>query len=430
MDFVVIASTVGTAKHQQKLYDGLSASLSDAERTVDAITQALVEANLAALPALRDQLLASKNAVNLIALRRSTPFAPEGGFPPTPEELTAAGFPPNADDAVLGTLAENIVNKVEEITTFVRSINPLALNDTVGAQLLFLNTQLQNLIVQLEALNPTVNGITAHSGRLNVLLADVLPSYLHTVVDKINESLKAHGLVAWNMESADETRFAMGYGGTAMTPAEFYANVQPAFFGLIDLMGSTSLQLELVKMLYGEVFKYLENAMITLIANDLLEDFLNNMTLEGIITGASLSFHFFSVPGSSIEGNIVNPIPSRNDVFLVGPNAVDAVRDLLTSLNPSEIEDIDDVWDYFEGIADAIKSAGEAFEEAYQVPDDVLYGCVLSGDSRCRTAYYNDGFQSVYECSGWFCLPAPVLVLVHNLDKGTWAWGLFNFYPE
>jgi hypothetical protein len=213
-----------------------------------------------------------------------------------------------------------------------------------------------------------------------------------------------------------------------LTPDEFYSTIRPAFFGLIDLMMGQSIQGQLINILYGDVFRHLENMTIILVANDLLGAFINNGTLDGIITGASLSFHIFNAADSVIEGTVINPIASRNDVFLVGPNQVEAIRSLLEAFNPGEMEDLEDIWNFFEGIVDAIQGAGESYDEAYQPPDNVFMDfCILGGGSSCNVAVYGNGFGSVHTCSGFICLPAPVLVLVHNLDSGRWAWGLFDF---
>ena len=129
-----------------------------------------------------------------------------------------------------------------------------------------------------------------------------------------------------------------------------------------------------------------------------------------------------------IEGIAVNTIASRNDVLLIGPNQINAVQGLLTAFKPGEIKNLNDIYKYFDGIVNAVKAAGASYDEAHQIPNSIAYGCLWNDSSSCKEAVYDDGFNSVYKCSG-FCLPSPVIVMIHNLDTGQWAWNKFLFYP-
>lgn len=429
--FSVIAATSPT-NGQPGLYGNLSVRLTETSNAMNELATALNNGQLGAVQGILDRLRAARSAVNLNALQRSTPFAPEGGFPPTPAQLTARGFGPGPNDYNFDVVTNNLIYYVEQATIFINGINPLAMTDATGTTLAQLNTNIQTLLNQLKIYTPSLNGVVSSSGNLNKLLSDTIPTYQQALINKVEAALKAYGMAA-SAGSPQEMYAAMGVmsaeaeGGSHQSPEEFYGSITPAFFGLVDLMMGSSIQGQLINMMYGQAFTYLENTMILLAANSLLGVYVNNLTLEGIITGASLSFHIFNAPGSVIEGSAINPIPSRNDVLLVGPNQVAAVRGLLEAFKPGDMDNLDDVYNYFQGIVDAIQAAGESYDEAHQPPDDVVYGCILSDSGSCREAYYSNGFNSVYTCSGWFCPPAAVIVIIHNLDTGEWAWGLYNF---
>jgi hypothetical protein len=51
----------------------------------------------------------------------------------------------------------NLILKINEIISFTGTINPLNLTDATGIQLAQLNSELQTLVTQLGALNPSVN---------------------------------------------------------------------------------------------------------------------------------------------------------------------------------------------------------------------------------------------------------------------------------
>jgi hypothetical protein len=433
VDFVVIAPTGTPTSEQSGLYGNLSVQLGQTSTSIDNLATALANGQNGAIQGIFNTMKAARDAVNLVALQRSTAFAPEAGFPPTPAVLTARGFGPGPNDANFNAVANNLIAKLQELTAFVNSITAQNLSDATGTQMAQLNAQLQTLLTQFRTFAPTLNGVVSSSGYLNKLLADSIPVFQRAQVTMIERVLKGNGLIA-SATNPTEMYAALGVLGSERSPQpvpspeEYYANIQPAFFGLVDLMMGSSIQGQLINMMYGEAFRYLENAMITLAAESLLAQFINNATLDGIITGASLSIHIFYAPGSVIEGNAINPIASRNDVLLVGPNQVNAVRGLLEAFVPGDMDNLDDIYNYFEGIVDAIQGAGESYDEAHQPPDAVYpYSCILGGGDACSSASYNNGFGSVYTCSGWLCLPAPVIVIIHNLDTGEWAWGIYNF---
>ncbi len=123
----------------------------------------------------------------------------------------------------------------------------------------------------------------------------------------------------------------------------------------------------------------------------------------------------------------------RADVYLVGPNQVQAVQDLIGSLLPSDIENIMDGFEKVNEVKGAIEALGQSVAEAHQNPSETSIGtCLWSFDSGCVQLIYPDGFDSVYSCSGLLCLPSPVLVLVHDMDGigGHVFWsGVFSFMP-
>ncbi len=424
--FVVIATAPQAQRSQQGLYSGFSGNLGSMTQTLNALPDAVANGQLADIALLSDQLVVAKNGVNLRDMSYSRAFAPEGGFPPTPAQLSAKGYNPVPDDATLANVITQLITKVSEITAFINGLDPLNLTDAQKTQYDLLRSQLQSLINQLAALQPSVRGVVSAAPNINHLLANILPVNMHALIDMTNQALQDNGLVAM---SGNETPLSMLAGlQLPGAPAQAYTQTQPAFFGLVDLMLGNSLMGQLINTLYGDAFKHIENAMIILIGNDLLNSFLNNLHLEGIITGASLSFHIFHAPNSVIEGYNFNTNPVSNEVLLVGPDQINAARDIIDLLtNPPEINDLDDVWDLFEDVKEKVDAAGAAAETAFQTPSDVYYGCILDfGESAsCQELAYNDGFTSVF--TSGFNLPTPVLVLVHNLDTGTWAFDLFNF---
>lgn len=419
---------------QKALYGGLSTSVNSIAAAAEDLAEALESGDFATAQTALDSMRAARNTVDLTAMRRSTVFAPEGGFLPSTAELTAAGFPSTADDATLQIVINNIVATIEQTSAFYANLNPASATDdeAVMAQL---NDQLQSLVDQLDALNPTVHGWVAAKGLVNRLYAVSVPRHLHAVTDRYEDELVSAGLGIVDISTPDAFyRHMMNpltvTPGERLGPEEYYLQQQRAFFSLGGMSAAVNLQMKIIQNVYVPIMHDIARNIAILVANDLLNAYVNNMGSPDLITGGSLSFHIFNASNSVIEIAGVNPDdPTRADVFLVGSKAVAAVEGLLTALDPGEIEDLDDVWNYFEGIVDAINSSGEAFEEANQIASDIFPSCLFSSSSACVQLVYPSGFNSVVECSGFICFPQAVLVLVHNLDTGTWGYDVFSFSP-
>ncbi len=431
-DFLIYrpAATSG----QKALYGGLSTSMNGIAASAEALAESLATGDIAGVQSALDAMRSARNAVNRTAMRRSTVFAPEGGFLPTTAQLAANGYPQTADDATLQIVLNNIVVKLQETSAFYASLNATGPIDD-EARMNQLNAELQALLDQLNALNPSPNGWVEAAGLVNYLYAVVFPQHLYAVVDRFEAELVGSGIgVADAQTPADFYRQLADpqqlMAGQPMVPGAYYANRQPAFFSLAGMSVAVQIQMRIVTDVYGPILHDLARVAAILAIDGLLNQFVNNMNLPGIITGASLSFHVFNAGGSVIEVNGANrTLPERSDVFLVGSAAIAAVEGVFSALDPSSIEDLDDVWEFFEGVVDAMEAAGEAAETANQLPSSVFPSCILSSSSTCVELVYPAGFNSVITCSGFVCFPQPVLILVHNLDTGTWAFDLFNFTP-
>ncbi len=395
---------------------------------VAAIATALASGDTASIPALNAALQAAAAAVPVSGrngMERTTAVAPDRGFLPTTSFLTSRGFPETAGDVSFGNLLTQIDAKVVQITTFYANLNPASATDD-EATLNQLNGELTVLLDQLIAVNVTPHGVVKHAARLNVLLGQTIPRHLQALSGRVNTVLVAN-LLASNQATPTEFYAALAQtGGEQVLPATAYQRQQPAFFGLVGLMAGSNIQLSLVNKLYGKYLQEVTRMMILLGANSLLQNYLNSAGMEGIITGASLSFHIPNRAGSVIEGTGHNGVASRNDVFFVGPDAVAAVQGVLSSFNPSNVESLEDLYEFFDGIVSALQGAGEAYENAHRLPSRVNFGgCILDfGENpSCTQLDYDAGFPDVND--GF--VPSPVIILVHNLDTGTWSQGIFNF---
>ncbi|RYY52553.1 MAG: PASTA domain-containing protein [Chitinophagaceae bacterium] len=417
-------------------FSALSQAETSVEINVGRLTSELQAGNTAAIPAINNALKATRESINLDNYRRSTAVAADTGFLPSTAQLDAAGFTETVEDQLYGILLLKLKSKLEEITDFFNGLDPASPVDD-EARLQELNDQLADLQGQLVTLNVTVHGIIKYAPQINGLLAVTVPAHLHAVINRVDQTLVEQGLAINSL--GDPGHFYQGlgngelqlYSSAGPDPAAMYQSTQPVFFGILGLFSGMNTQMALVNWLYGDIMEEVTRSIILLAGHDLLQHYVNNTGMEGIITGASLSFHIYDRAGSVIEVSGINPTdPTRSDVYLVGSNAVAAVQGVIDRfLEAGEVESMDDLFCFFENIVDALESAGEAFNEANQIADSVATGCILDGGGNpsCAQLIYSSGFSSV--STGRF--PQPVIVLVHDMDAktGGWAFGIFNFLP-
>lgn len=425
VSFVVVEDAVESPMKAR--YAGLGESMVDVAGILEALAEAVDQGDAGAVAQLRADLVAARDGVDLASLENSSAFSPEGGFPPTPGALAAAGFPATPDDTALGGLLDQLNDEIAALIALIDSIDAADISDAEADALDAANQTLDDLATQLAALNVTVHGAVAAAPRINRLLAALIPRLLEA-----DATLASDAVVAGGFARAP-TRPGVFYASTGVgetqSPQQFYAARRPAIFSLAGLIATAGIRGRIINQVYGPAFKWLAHAAIILTLNDLLGEFLGAGGIEGLITGASLSIHVFNQSNSVLEAAGLSVELDRNNVFLVGPNQLNAVQGFLSSLVPGDIESVEDLIDFADGIANAIQNAGQQLENANQNPGRLSPGsCLFSFDPACVQLIYAAGFESVAPC-GFICFTSPVLIVAHNRD-GALVSGVFNFLEQ
>ncbi|MGB2714715.1 MAG: PASTA domain-containing protein [Vicinamibacterales bacterium] len=405
----------------------------------------------AARTALADALL-TVPVTGRQSIRRSTVLAPEVGFLPSLSQVTAAGYPLTPGDSAFGNLIGQINAKLIQITAFYNNLNP---DGTVGsgdsvAQLNTLNAELAALQAQLGSINVTPHGIVRYASQINALMSHTIPLHLHAVTNRlISVSLQypdpgAVPAGVARMEGTAKFFAALKGAPQVITPGAFYGRTQPAFFFLLGMFGGSSIQMQMIQKMYGEVMHEVDQMIGVLVAHGILSMFIST-GVGDLVSGASLSFHVPLRPGSTIEGYGFGTSPTDNETWFIGPQAFQAVEDLVkevkdafTNLHDSIEEcldaaaqgqaafcDTDAVDDFFGKIDGAISATQEAYDNAHTQPTAVTYGCILDDSSGCQSLVFGTGFPDVNTTR----FPSPVIVLHRNWIGGGWGLGIFNFIP-
>jgi hypothetical protein len=415
------------------LYSAMSKSLTSMNARLSDLVTALRTNDSASIAAARTALVGVRNGVNKTEYARSYPLALlEGRFPPTLSQIQAAGLGPVAADNTYRTTISGLNAKLQEITTFIAGIDPLNLTDAQGTQYNQYVADLNARLAQLRSLSPSPYGVVQAKLDLHALLGTTYPALVHAIVNKTEQALVANGLVA-SIGTADEQRFA-----GLVTPQAFYASTRPTFFGLIDLCLGNSLIGQLINTMYGPAIHYLENAMILLALEALGNQFSGPIGIGGIATGSSLSFHIFNAGGSFMEGTNFNPDPALNDVWLIGPDHIEAAREIIDLFRglpqaPSSWTDLAAVEEFFEQVWDKVQSAISAAQNAVEVggrtrqpPDSTFFVDFGIFCDNCRALVWDEGFNSVYSPGG-LNIPSPVLFIVRDQERGGFTFNLQSF---
>ncbi|MCK9537886.1 putative Ig domain-containing protein [Dokdonella sp.] len=376
--------------------------LGELKIAVDADDQGAIAAIDAQLGELRD-------AIQTDRLRGMRPVAPEGGVMPTPEIAAANGFPPGPDDAAYKGAALDVIVLLRELES--AAADP----GTPPSILRYLNQQLAQNVAAIGQLDVHDYGVLDSSVAMVSVVGTRLPLLTVQNIDRIRDALAGAGLVG------------RPGGGAA------HAGGGIAGFSFGAVLSSMSIQVDMMNDLYGSfIYQLIRNA-VTMAAGDLLQNFVNNTALTGLVTGSSIAIHVFELPNSVIEGYGFNTqLAEANHVLIIGPDLIEAVRDIITMDLPSaeDFKDLNDIEEKINDVIDLGGAANEAYNAANSSPDEVLRGCLFESHPACRQLVYSGGIGSVYTATGGFDLPAPVIIIVSNLGApGGMGVYVANFVP-
>lgn len=321
--------------------------------------------------------------------------AQEVGFFPALSALPAAGFPETADDRNwLNTLS--VANLQIQAATL--ALAELDANSAAAelAPLIALDEQLRLRAVRLADLAPTPFSAVSSNNQTAAMLALYMPRLVLAELDSFVRML----------ERPAQLRFAASLLGASL---------------------AGSLRSKIIDDLYGDAYDYVVNSGIVLGVAAALRLLIGPTQGMDVLTGASLSIHILHEPGSSLDGSF-NLIAEMNEVLMIRPDAVVAVRDLLATLNLEGTDNPKELMEKFQGIADAGNGVVAAFEEANSVPNRASSGSLLT-DADCVSISCDDGFTSVNEgCS--LNLPGPVIILVRDVADSRVHFTVAGFFGQ
>jgi hypothetical protein len=280
-------------------------------------------------------------------------------------------------------------------------------------------------------------------------MSHTMPLYLHAATNRlISVSLQypdpgAVPAGVARMQGATQFYAALKGAPGLTTPDAFYGRTRPAFFFLLSMFGGSSIQMQMIQKMYGEVMHEVDQMIGVLVAHAILSAFIPS-SVGDLVSGASLSFQIPGRGGSTIEGSGFGTSATDNETWFVGPEAFQAVETVVKDVKDAfeglqgNIEDcvaaaqgtglscdLDSVGDFFDKIDGILSALGAAYDNAHTQPSSVAYGCLLDDNGGCQSLVYNGGFPDVNTTR----FPSPVIVLHRNWLTQSWAIGIYNFIP-
>ncbi len=406
----------------QSIFVDLAARIEELDVLTRELSAAIEAGDQGAIGIIHTDLLALQAAIELEDLRVTSPFAPDGGFPPPLSELPPAGFDQSAADIAYVGAVQTLVDDLKPLELLLADLSPTTPGDD-DARLRDMNQQVAESIDRMSSLEPTLYGQLAGADWLSHILSVRIPRLVHAQVTAIDAALTDAGLVSQQQLSRAGKTPGLQRAATPPPPA------QPQFFSLGGLMTGSALRTRLIKKIYVPLIQQLLKSGLILAGEDLLKQYANAGELVGVISAGSVSIHIFDAPNSVIEGLGLNgTLPEASQVLMVGPDAINAVQDAITNLGGIEIKNLNDLQGAFKTIADAARSVEDAFNKANSTPKATYRGCLFDPSPDCLQLIYPDGFASVYKSTG-LPIPAPVLIVVRNVSTGNFDVTLANFVP-
>ncbi len=404
----VSASVANDGAHAA--YASLTARLGRLQTVYTDLVDALAAGDVAGVQASAALLLGERQALDLFELRITPAFAPETGFAP----LSLGGAPGPADQA----FALRLVDALSQLRTsrhFLERLNAGASrNDDIRAQAL--NRSLDAAAEALVAASPTFAGFNNNQTGLHLLMSVEIPRLVLADLDRTLAQLSDAGLIASSTP-------------LPATPAALYEGTRPAFFSLSGISLASTIRTQIIKNLYFKVIEKLVHHAGVLLTDGLVRTAFSAGDLDGVITGASLSFHVFDAPNSVIESSFGAEHPSQNVVYLIGPTFFETATSLLANLNPASWSNLSQVKAGVKAINTLADPAPAEQKFAFRQPavDETIRGCLFTTDPDCGQLAFYDGFPTVYK-DGLF--PGPVLVVAYDASRQQFATTVVAFLPK
>jgi hypothetical protein len=458
-DFAVTAPRPADGESMMDDFVKLSEAMADIDVLIRQGKSALAANNEPLMRSLLTQMVTRWRQVNQSDLKFDTPFAPETGFFPTPEQFASFGDSPTPDDQLLAQIrADSIADLKEWTDAILTPGTPLstlrALADKFGTR-----ASRANGLVASES------GLIQDQAAIAVLLNRRIPALYDAIFSEIAlglglppaiQPLGAEPVLehAQSASSPKEAASLKEPGHKEATLAELL--VRQGLEYLIDkVLDDANLKLLAAKKYTKDLMIQAGYAAAAVAITQHLRTTVQGQDIDAVVSGASLSFRVFAAPYAMIEANIEKRNPDLNAVFLIGPTILQPLQPLILkiqeaakfrkTLNPNDPDRYTDMNQIkkdlksFRKKLEEVAASGQEFvdtvKNAYQPTLLSANQCVFTTAPRCGELLYPDGFKSVYVYkappalgAGFTGIPLPIVFMVYNAVTGEFFFDTPPFF--
>jgi hypothetical protein len=424
--------------------------------------------NVVQMKALLTQMVTLWRTIDLDEMRDSMVISPAVGFVPSLKEMNGYGLSPTADDLLIKQVMRDAVNDLDAWTEEIRGTTTLqSLKNRAD--------EFTTRATRINALTVSEYGTILSLGEYQLLMGHRIPAFYEALMEEVAELVgvprrsptfpyRKSAKVPGN-GVAPQGLAAVLRGGGAPTHGKPVAKSTLAELAVTEAVGYITDKImeeglksyKNSKQFAVDVMRQAAWGTGAIVLANHIREFAYGSQIYEVVSGASLSFRYFTSPYAFIEVPS-NDEPSLNDVMIIGPDITDsaiaAVTGLLGNLkdgfnvgkdaatNPKHFKNQDAAQKLKKkldaSVKDIQKGAQDLFDvtaSMHQEVQDAEKGCIFDSDPNCVQLRFDDGFKSVYTYSpppGFVCfsgLPLPIPFIVQDQLTGLMYFGTPAFLP-
>jgi hypothetical protein len=388
--------------------------------------------------------------IDVDSMKLSTPFSPDGGFPPGLGDMAGFGVVPGPDDAANKQL---LIKTEVELQAWTDGLNASGASMT---QLRALAAAFADDASRLPSLTPGEYGVVDGAPDYALIAAHRIPDLMEAMMNQLGQVVGLPPRVS-SYAGLSSVRPVHGLDRVGVQSLRPRANSTLAEVLTAEAVNYALDTISDAKKYATAVLSQAAYGMAIVAAANHLKAFLQAQEPESIISGPSLSFRTFGEPFAMIEGRgLEKQYPDLNTVIVIGPDLFDAVKVLVDkiksaarfNLNPADssgnpryknVDEATSDMKKFKSALDAELKATNALvkqaENAFQSTTKSDAPCLFSSASDCVELLYPDGFTSVYTYTppgglGSFTgLPLPIVFIIKNNVNGQFLFDTPVFFP-
>jgi beta-lactam-binding protein with PASTA domain len=419
------------------------------------------------MKSLLTQMVILWRTIDLDEMRNSMVISPPLGFVPSLKDMNGFGLSPTADDLLIKQVMRDAVNDLDAWTTEIRGTTTLATLNSLG-------DKFSTRAARIDALTVSEYGAILSLGEYQLLMGHRIPAFYEALMEEMAElvgiprrapafpyrslaTVPAGDNAQRGLAAVLGARTPPRPGRTVNSTLAELAVTEAVGFITDKIMEEGLQSFKNGKQYAVDVMKQAAWGTCAIVLSNHIRQFAYGSQIYEVVSGASLSFRYFTIPYAFIEVPS-NDEPTLNDVMIIGPDitsyAAAAVSGLIGDLkegfslgkdaatNPKHFKNHDAAQKLKKKldakVKDIQKGAQSLFDvtaSMHQAVEDVEKGCIFDSDPNCVQLLFDSGIKSVYTYSpppGFKCfsgLPLPIPFIVQDEMTGIMYFGTPAFLP-